>query len=133
MAEEQLNRDLRLERGVPSRIERRVYQPEIFEDDIENTLTPQTHRPGIVNFACMIIVGATFDIVGFFLSEIPFVGAGIVIVADLIFIPWLHFSGMKFNNKRVVATAAQTIGEAIPFVGNMPLITINIIYSYYSN
>lgn len=125
MAEEQL----RAPEEVPSRIERKVYQPDIEEEAVDSS----HHRPSFINFVCMLAVGAVFDVIGLFVSEIPFVGAGLSFISTCIFIPWFHFSGMKFNNKRVISMGVQTISEAIPLVGNLPLITVNIIYSYYSN
>jgi hypothetical protein len=118
--------ELRLREDVPSRIERKIYQePE--------EVVPVRSRPSFVNFAFMVLVAIVFDIIGLFTAEVPFVGAGISITSSVIFIPWFYMSGMNFNNKRVVSMAAQTIAESVPFVGNFPLITVNVIYSYYSS
>lgn len=118
--------ELRLRDEVPSRIERKIYQEPEQSVPIHN-------RPSFINFACMVIVAGIFDVIGLFTAEVPFVGATITLISNVIFIPWFHVSGMKFNNKRVISMAAQTIAESIPFVGNLPLITVNVIYSYYSS
>jgi uncharacterized membrane protein len=120
--------ELRLRDEVPSRIERKVYQePEQVPESTNH------HRPGMINFMLMVMTAVILDVFGLFLNEVPFVGAGIVLLADFIFIPWFYMSGMKFTNKRIIAMGIQTIGEAIPLIGNAPLITVNVIYSYYSS
>jgi hypothetical protein len=124
MAEEQL----RLQQETPSRIERKRYQPEEERDEV-----PVHTRPGFINFALMISVAVVLDIIGAFSNEVPGVGVVIVLIADVIFIPWFHFSGMKMNGKRIISTTIETVGESIPLVGNAPLITINVILSYYLN
>jgi hypothetical protein len=121
---------LRLRPQTPSRIERKVYQD---PEDLYLTTQNTHNRPSFINFMCMILVAIVFDSLGLFLSEIPGVGTVIVFISDIIFIPWFYMSGMKFTNKRAVAMGAQTIAESIPFIGNLPLITVNVIYSYYSN
>lgn len=122
--------ELRLRQETPSRIERKVYQE---PEDLYST-TQNTHsRPSFINFMCMILAAIVFDGLGLFLGEIPGVGTVIVFISDMIFIPWFYMSGMKFTNKRIVAMGAQTIAESIPFIGNFPLITVNVVYSYYSN
>ena len=90
-------------------------------------------KPVTFNFMCMIAVASTFDIIGIFLNEFPGVGVVISVIADLTFIPWFYFSGIKFNSKRIASMGTMSILEDIPVVGNLPLIVVNVIYSYYSS
>jgi len=91
-----------------------------------------TKKPMTLNFICMCAVASVFDIIGLFLNEVPGVGIAIQIIADTTFIPWFYFSGIKFNGKRIGSMASTSILESIPFVGNLPFILLNVIYSYYS-
>lgn len=121
--------ELRLGSQTPNRITRKVYQ-----EDVDTSGSEKEHtRPSMFNFICMVMVAAVFDTFSLFLGEVPLVGAGIVLIADMVFIPWFYMSGMKFTNKRIIGMGIQTIAESIPLVGNFPIITINVIYSYYSS
>ncbi len=91
-----------------------------------------TKKPITLNFICMCGVASIFDIIGLFVNEIPGVGIAIEIIADITFIPWFYFSGIKFNAKRIGSMATTSVLESIPIVGNLPLILVNVIYSYYS-
>lgn len=125
MAEEQL----RLQQEVPSRIERKIYNTENSSLSDKKTHT----RPSFPNFLAMIIVAMFFDGVGIFTNEIPGVGFVIVMISNLIFIPWFYASGMKINSKRITVLGFETFGESIPIVGNLPLITGSILMNYYLN
>ncbi len=128
----------------PSRIERPTFEEKVI--DIKNyravkanvmknpakILGDVTKKPMTLNFVCMCAVAGMFDIIGLFVNEIPGVGIAIEIIADVTFIPWFYFSGIKFNAKRIGSMATTSILESIPVVGNLPFILINVIYSYYS-
>lgn len=90
-------------------------------------------KPITLNFICMIMVVGVLDLIGLFTSEIPGVGIVLSILYNVIFIPWFYFSGIKFNMKKVGSIGATSILEYIPVIGNLPLMTVNVIYSYYSN
>jgi len=84
------------------------------------------------NFVCMILVAGTLDIIGMFLSTVPGIGAVISFIAACIFIPWFYFSGIHFNLTKISTMGGTSILEFFPLTGNLPFITINVIYSYYS-
>lgn len=91
-----------------------------------------TKKPITLNFICMIMVVGVLDLIGAFTSEIPGVGIMLSLIYNIIFIPWFYFSGIKFNAKKIGSMGTTSILEYIPLVGNLPLMTINVIYSYYS-
>jgi len=129
MAEEQLNQDLRLERGVPSRIERQVYQPEI-EEKIPDSHVKSSHNISRVEAICVVCFAIILDIVSF----VP--GANDVgdLIANAVLIPWFFIRGIKFTTKRITSFGTAAIVEAIPFLSWAPMITINTVYClYYSD
>lgn len=111
----------------PSRVER--LNPKKALDTAANI----TKKPITMNFVLMCIVAGILDIIGLFTNELPGVGIVISIIADVIFIPWFYFSGIKFNSKRIASMLGMNIVEDIPIIGNFPFIILNVIYSYYSN
>lgn len=130
MAEEQL----RVQQEIPSRIERRVYvNPEEDYDDEDEENKPTHHKPGLLNFLAMILFAATLDLIGAVSDEVPGVGPIIVLISDMVLMPWMQMSGMTLNAERLLVTIVENIGESIPGVGNFPLITANVIISYYLN
>lgn len=86
------------------------------------------------NFICMALVAATLDILSFFLSAIPGVGIIFSILSLVIFMPWFAFSGViKIDDiSKMISMAFTAIGEGIPVIGNLPCITINVFFTYYS-
>jgi hypothetical protein len=91
-----------------------------------------TKKPITLNFICMLAVVGVLDIVGVFTSEFPGVGIVLSILYNIIFIPWFYFSGIKFNLKKIGTMGTTSILEYIPIVGNLPFMTLNVVYSYYS-
>ncbi len=85
-----------------------------------------------LNFISMLSVGLLLDGIGVFLNFIPGIGIIISFISNLIFIPWFYFSGIKFTGKKIASMGATSILEYIPLIGNLPLITTNIVFSYYS-
>ncbi len=91
-----------------------------------------TKKPITLNFICMVMVAVVLDLIGLFTGEIPGVGIALTIIYNTIFIPWFIFSGVKFNMKKIGSMGTMSILEFIPIVGNLPFMTLNIVYSYYS-
>lgn len=121
----------------PSRIERIASlggnkNPLNKINDVKNVAGNVMKKPLTINFIFMVIVSGILDLIGFFTSEIPGVGIALSILYNIIFIPWFYFSGVKFNMKKIGSMGATSILEYIPIVGNLPFMTVNIIYSYYS-
>jgi len=97
--------------------------------------TQNLFKKGITfNFICMALVAGTLDILSFFLSAIPGVGIMFSILSLIIFIPWFAFSGViKIGDvSKMISMAFTAIGEGIPIIGNLPCITINVFFTYYS-
>lgn len=115
-----------------SRVERRQVEDDVIEN-IPVKDSKKKNRPSKFNFVLMVLVAAVLDILGIFLGFIAGAGLALEIVANLIFIPWFHFSGMKFTGKRIGLMGATTILESIPIIGSLPFITLNVILSYYFN
>ncbi len=88
-----------------------------------------TKKPITLNFICMLAVSIILDL----LSLIPAISILISILYNVIFIPWFFFSGVKFNMKKIGSMGATSILEYIPFISFLPFMTLNVIYSYYSN
>jgi hypothetical protein len=133
----------------PSRIERRN------EDELENLneinrISSKTNRdnnpinqinkagdiaknvfkkPITLNFICMVLISVTLDL----LSLIPGFNILISILYNILFIPWFYFSGIKFTIKKISSMGVTSIIEYIPIVSILPAMTLNTIYSYYSN
>lgn len=99
----------------------------------KNVAKNLTKKPITLNFICMLIVSGTLDFIGFFATTIPGVGILLSIIYNVIFIPWFMFSGVKFNMKKISSMGATSIFEYLPIIGNLPFMTVNVIYSYYSN
>ncbi len=116
-----------------SRVQRLSVNPAQGVQGVKNVAGNLTKKPVTLGFAMMVMVAFTLDIIGLFVNEFPGVGIVISIIATIIFVPWFYFSGIKFDGKRIGSMGATSILEYIPFVGNMPFITLNVIYSYYSN
>lgn len=119
MAQE-LDNDLRLQREVPSRIERKILPEEPVEE-------PRAHRPNRAVAMFMIGIAIMLDVVSF----IPGANDVTTILADVIFIPWFMILGMKFTGKRALSVGVMTLVEAIPGLSIIPMITISNIYSLY--
>jgi hypothetical protein len=100
--------------------------------NVRNTTKNILKKRITLNFICMLIVSGTLDLVGFFATIIPGVGILLSIIYNVIFIPWFYFSGIKFNMKKIGSMGTTSILEYIPIIGNLPLMTVNTIYSYYS-
>jgi hypothetical protein len=128
----------------PSRVERRSFADKMNDvrsyRAIKDNVVPNptkilgnvTKKPITLNFICMCMVAGVLDIIGLFTSEIPGVGIVISITSATIFVPWFYFSGIKFNMKKIGTFGSTSILEMIPIIGNLPLILVNVIYSYYS-
>lgn len=101
--------------------------------NVKNVAKNILKKPITLNFICMIIVAVALDLIGFFATTIPGVGIVLSIIYNIIFIPWFMFSGVKFNMKKIGSMGATSILEYIPIIGNLPFMTVNVIYSYYSN
>jgi hypothetical protein len=100
--------------------------------NIKDTVNMVTSKPLTLNFICMILVAIVLDALGFFLAEF---GVGFIfsLLGLLIFTPWFHFSGIaKFDTKRAVSMGTTSILEIFPITGNLPLITANVFFTYYS-
>jgi len=110
----------------PSRVER------VDPRQVIKTISNITKKPLTLNFICMLMVAGVLDIIGLFASAIPGLGVVLSIIYNVIFIPWFLFSGVKFNAKKIGSMGATSILEYIPMIGNLPLMIINIFYSYYS-
>lgn len=129
MAEE-LSNDLRLQRSTtPTKIERKIYQPEEDIDSAESTYERSSFRGGIVNKILILTVAFILDII----SLIPAVNDATIIVADIIFISWFYFSGVKFSPRRIISFGATNIIEVIPYASAVPMILINVAYCLYSS
>lgn len=87
-----------------------------------------------LNFVCMVMVAAVMDILSFFLSEIPGVGIIFSILSLVVFIPWFAFSNIiKITDlPKIFSMAFTALGEGIPIIGNLPCITANVFFTYYS-
>ncbi len=87
-----------------------------------------------LNFIFMATVAIALDLLSLFLSEIPGVGIIFSILSLVIFIPWFIFSGvLKINDThKMIAMAFTAIGEGFPIIGNLPCITLNVFFTYYS-
>ncbi len=86
-------------------------------------------KPVTLNFICMLAVSIILDL----FSLIPGISIFISILYNVIFIPWFFFSGVKFNMKKIGSMGATSILEYIPFISFLPFMTLNVVYSYYSN
>jgi len=119
----------------PSRVERGVSNNPVNKAEKAVNATKNVLKKGVtLNFICMVIIAATLDIFSFFLSEVPGVGIIFSILSLVIFIPWFAFSGIiKINDMGKMTSMAFTgLGEGIPIVGNLPCITANVFFTYYS-
>ncbi len=119
----------------PSRIERGLPNNPINKAETAINATKNVFEKGItLNFICMVIVALILDIFSFFLSEIPGVGIIFSVLSLVIFIPWFAFSGIiKISDiGKMVSMAFTALGEGIPVIGNLPCITINVFFTYYS-
>lgn len=101
-------------------------------NDVKNTVGNVFKKPLSLNFICMLLVSGALDIIGILTSPIPGVSIALSILYNIIFIPWFYFSGIKFNMKKIGSMGATSILEYIPVVEALPMMTINVIYSYYS-
>lgn len=119
MAQE-LDNDLRLQRELPSRIERKILQEAPMEE-------PQRYRPNPAVAMFIIGIAIMLDLISF----IPGANDVTTILADIIFIPWFMILGIKFTGKRALSFGAMTIVEIIPGLSIIPMITISSIYSLY--
>jgi hypothetical protein len=100
--------------------------------NVKDTLSMMKKKPVTLNFALMIGVAVVLDAFSFFLSEF---GVGFIfsILAAVMFIPWFYFTkSIGFNMSRAVSMASTFILELFPLTGNLPCITINVFYTYYS-
>jgi hypothetical protein len=80
----------------------------------------------------MILVAIILDVLGLFLAELG-IGFIFAFLGFIIFTPWFHFSGIaKFDIKRAVSMGLTSIAEIFPITGNLPLITANVFFTYYS-
>ena len=113
-----------------NRVERQVLKDSPL--NAINAVSGFTKKGINLNIICMVLVAGTLDLIGFFVNEVPFAGIIIIVIADIIFIPWFHFSGIKFTPKIIGSMTVGTGIEAIPILGNLPAITSFVIYSYYS-
>lgn len=87
-----------------------------------------------LEFICMALVAGTLDILSLFLSEFPGVGIIFSILALVIFIPWFYFSkNVNFSIDKMISMTLMAVGEGIPIVGNLPCITANVFFTYYSD
>lgn len=122
MATQLGQRPSRVERGVGNR------NPVNQVNNAKNVAKNVLKKPVTLNFVCMLLVSITLDL----LSFIPGISILISILYNVIFIPWFFFSGVKFNMKKIGSMGASSILEYIPFLSFLPFMTLNIIYSYYS-
>jgi hypothetical protein len=97
--------------------------------NVKNVAKNVFKKPVSLNFICMVTVAITLDL----FSLIPGVSILVSILYNVIFIPWFIFSGVKFNMKKIGSMGASSILEYLPFISFLPFMTINVIYSYYSN
>lgn len=123
MAEEQLRQEV----GKPTRVERLSYEP---DQDVSVADQDTPKKLSLVHAFFMIVVAMVLDM----LSFIPFINTVVVVFADILFIFWFFMVGIRFNNKKIISLGTTTIIEAIPFLGWIPMITLNVVYSlYYSD
>lgn len=97
--------------------------------NVKNVAKNVFKKPVTLNFICMVTVATILDL----FSLIPGVSILVSILYNVIFIPWFIFSGVKFNMKKIGSMSASSILEYLPFISFLPFMTINVIYSYYSN
>ena len=120
----------------PSRITRGAPGPAGKIQQVVNAkemLSMVKSKPFTFQFLAMLLVAGVLDIFSFFLSEF---GVGFIfsILGLIIFVPWFYLTGVvQMDIKKLTSMGSTTILELFPITGNLPCITLNVFYSYYSN
>ncbi len=119
--------------ATPSRVER--LNPANKATQAVNAGQNLLKKGVTLNFICMVLVAVVLDLFSFFLSEIPGVGIAFSILSLIIFIPWFAFSGvLKVSDlTKITSMAFTALGEGVPVIGNLPCITANVFFTYYSD
>lgn len=81
-------------------------------------------RLSFASVILMPVIAFFFDLVGL----IPFVGLFLAPLAWIVFAIWFYLEGVSiFSVRRLVTMLVSMLGEMIPFVGMLPLLTISVL------